>query len=154
MAFLSPYQMGHLAGIGEGKVNGIPIRIEPVITRHDWKTIHKGWITMPIYNKLVRDKIPDIIAKSGKSYEIQHLSDKAYVKELERKLVEETEEYLETGNDEESVEELADFLELVRALAVRHGCSFDELEDVRRRKAEERGAFKERIYLVEVEDES
>ncbi|MBN9653272.1 nucleoside triphosphate pyrophosphohydrolase [Halobacillus sp. GSS1] len=109
---------------------------------------------MPIYNKLVRDKIPDIIAKSGKAYEVQPLSNEAYAKELEKKLVEETEEYLEAENNGESVEELADILELVRALAVRHGSSFDEVEEVRRRKAEERGAFEERIYLVKVEDES
>lgn len=109
---------------------------------------------MPIYNKLVRDKIPEIIEKTGKFYEINHLSDEAYAKDLEKKLVEETEEYLEAENNAESVEELADILELVRALAVRHGSSFDEVEEVRRRKEEERGAFEKKIYLVEVEDES
>lgn len=109
---------------------------------------------MPIYNKLVRDKIPDIIEKSGKSYEIQHLPNRAYAKELERKLSEETQEYLDAESTEENVEELADILELVRALATQHGASIEEVEAVRSRKAEERGAFEERIYLVEVEDES
>ena len=65
-----------------------------------------------LYNKLVRDKIPEIIAQQGESANIRILSDKAYTAALEQKLDEETAEF----HKEKNLEELADILEVVYAL--------------------------------------
>lgn len=108
---------------------------------------------MPIYNKLVRDRIPEIIESSGKQFSTRILSDEEYIKELKKKSFEELEEYVNTRNNEDAIEELADLLEIIHALAEFHGASFEKVEEVRKRKAEKRGGFKEKIFLIEVEDE-
>ncbi len=107
---------------------------------------------MPIYNKLVRDRIPEIIANSGSSYTSRILDDAEYRVELRTKLQEEVGEYLAAQTDGEAVEELADIMELLHAMAESHGVTVDELEQVRAEKAAKRGGFKERIYLIEVQD--
>ncbi|MGC4379361.1 nucleoside triphosphate pyrophosphohydrolase [Fictibacillus sp. Mic-4] len=107
---------------------------------------------MPTYNKLVRDKIPEIIVATGKAYNTTILANDEYVKELKKKCYEELDEYAAAENDEQAVEELADLLELMHALASVHGVSFDKIEEVRKEKAEKRGGFQERIFLVDVED--
>lgn len=101
---------------------------------------------MPIYNKLVRDKIPDIIRSSGKDCDCIKLEEESYVSELKRKLREEVEEYIRAGDDTEGVEELADILEVVRALAQIHKVLPEDVEKVRAKKVEERGGFKDRIF--------
>ena len=69
-----------------------------------------------IYNKLVRDKIPNIIKEKGETPIIKTLNEIEYKKELENKLYEEYKEVIESnGNDR--IEELADMLEVIRALA-------------------------------------
>lgn len=108
---------------------------------------------MPIHNKLVRDHIPNIIEKTGKKFSTKILSNDEYITELRKKAYEELEEYINTNNKEEAVEELADLLEIVHALAEFHGSSFEEVEGVRKEKAAKRGGFKEKLYLIEVEDE-
>jgi len=107
---------------------------------------------MPIYNKLVRDLIPNIIEQTGKTYDTCVLSDNEYIKALKQKLKEETNEYIEAEDDQEAVEELADILELMKALANQHHSSLEEVEQVRKEKAEKRGGFDDKIFLIEVED--
>ncbi|MGO4698018.1 phosphoribosyl-ATP pyrophosphohydrolase [Paenibacillus sp. 2TAB26] len=107
---------------------------------------------MPIYNKLVRDRIPEIIKQQGKTFTTRILENEEYLKELRTKLVEETNEYLEADSKTESVEELADIMELLHALAEFHDITIEKLEQIRVEKAEKRGSFKERIYLMEVEE--
>jgi predicted house-cleaning noncanonical NTP pyrophosphatase (MazG superfamily) len=107
---------------------------------------------MPTYNKLVRDGIPKIIEKEGKTYKTAILDDNQFKAELQKKLKEEVAEYLNAQSDQEAVEELADVLEVIHALAETHGASFEELKHVRKNKAKERGGFKEKIFLIEVED--
>lgn len=108
---------------------------------------------MPIYNKLVRDNIPAIIEKSGQTFTTRLLSDEEYITEINNKMDEELTEYLETTVTADSLEELADLLELIHAAAAYHGATFEELEEVRVEKAEKRGGFNERIFLIEVEDD-
>lgn len=98
------------------------------------------------YNKLVRDRIPEIIRKAGKSCTTEVLSDEDYLHMIDAKLDEELAEYHESG----SIEELADLLEVIYSAACARGSSPEELELVRVRKAEERGSFKNRILLREV----
>lgn len=108
---------------------------------------------MPIYNKLVRDAIPQIIENSGLLFKTCILSEEEYKREVIKKLTEELREYEETDNPKDAVEELADILELIHAAAELNGSSYEEIEEVRVKKAEKRGGFKERIFLIEVEDE-
>ncbi|MCS0653426.1 nucleoside triphosphate pyrophosphohydrolase [Cytobacillus firmus] len=107
---------------------------------------------MPAYNKLVRDRIPEIIEGTGKRYSSKTLNKSEFIKELRRKSLEELEEYMSAGNNEEALEELADLLEIIHALAETHGASIEKVEELRKQKAEERGGFKEKILLIEVED--
>lgn len=108
---------------------------------------------MPIYNKLVRDRIPEVIEKTGKELSSRILEEREYEIELKKKLGEELAEYNEAKTHEEAVEELADILELLHAATKIHGSSFKELEKVRKAKAEKRGGFEKRIFLIEVEDD-
>lgn len=103
---------------------------------------------MPIYNKLVRDMIPEIIKSSGKVAQTHILSEDEYITELDKKLGEEFAEY----QADKSLEELADMLEVMYAIAVARGYSVEELEALRREKAEKRGAFEKRIFLERVEE--
>ncbi len=108
---------------------------------------------MPIYNKLVRDRIPEIIEKSGKQFTSSILNDEQYFEELKNKGFEELEEYTYAANDTVALEELADVLEIIHALAAHHGSSFEEVEKIRKEKAEKRGRFQEKVFLHEVEDD-
>ena len=103
-----------------------------------------------VHNKLVRDKIPEIIEKAGKTAYTHILSEEDYMTELDKKLNEECSEYQADKN----IEELADMLEVMYAIAEARGWSVSELEAVRKSKAEKRGGFKEKIYLEYVEDEN
>lgn len=105
-----------------------------------------------VYNKLIRDRIPEIIHQSGKSYNTKRLADEEYIKELKNKAIEELNEYYHSTSNQEAGEELADLLEVMHSLAEVHGYSFDQIEEIRQRKAEARGGFKERIYLIDVEE--
>ena len=97
------------------------------------------------YNKLVRDKIPDIITRRGDKPITQILSVDAYRQELRRKLQEEVAEFGESGK----VEELADILEVVYALTATEEVSQFRLEEIRKRKRREKGGFDQRIFLKE-----
>lgn len=103
-----------------------------------------------VHNKLVRDKIPEIIEQAGKTPVTHTLSDDEYISELDLKLNEECAEY----QADKSIEELADMLEVMYAIAEERGWSVSELEAVRKAKAEKRGSFKEKIYLEYVENEN
>ena len=108
---------------------------------------------MPIYNKLVRDLIPQIIESSGKTCTTRIMNDDEFTMEINKKMHEELAEYEAAETAEDAIEELADLLELIHAAAAAHGSNFDELEKVRLQKAEKRGGFEERIFLMDVEDD-
>lgn len=99
-----------------------------------------------VYNKLVRDKIPEIIEADGKTCEIEILSDDEYIKMIDAKFDEELAEY----HKEQNLEELADLLEVIHAATVARGYSIDELEALRAKKAEMRGGFEDKIFLKKV----
>lgn len=103
---------------------------------------------MKVHNKLVRDKIPQIIEASGKKPVCHILTEEQYLKELDRKLNEEVAEY----QADKSLEEMADVLEVLYAICEARGHSVEQLEVKRAAKAEARGGFKERIYLERVEE--
>ena len=100
------------------------------------------------YNKLVRDRIPEIIEACGKQCRVEVLSEEDYLRMADAKLDEELAEYHQDGN----VEELADLLEVIYAAATARGCSREELERIRAAKAEERGGLEMRLLLIDVSD--
>jgi Uncharacterized conserved protein len=101
---------------------------------------------MKVYNKLVRDLIPQVIEKSGKKFDIHIAEKEEHKKLLEEKLMEEVNEYLEDKN----LEELADVLEVLVGLAGALGYKEEELFEKRRLKKEERRGFVEGIVLERV----
>jgi predicted house-cleaning noncanonical NTP pyrophosphatase (MazG superfamily) len=103
---------------------------------------------MKIYNKLVRDKIPEVIERSGKKFDIHTASKEEYAKLLEEKLKEEVNEYLKDKN----LEELSDVMEVLIGLANMLGYSEEELMKKRLEKFEDRGGFKEGIVLERVHE--
>lgn len=107
---------------------------------------------MPIYNKLVRDLIPMIIEESGKKYTSRVLSDDEFYIELKKKANEEMEEFFQANNNDEVIEELSDLLEVISALAEYHGFTLEEVQQHSMLKRDKRGAFKEKVFLVKVED--
>ena len=98
---------------------------------------------MKQYNKLVRDKIPEIMKNQGKEFTTRVLGEEEYRVELNKKLQEEVKEYIEDNN----VEELADIVQVVYGILDSMGVSREEFESVRNNKVQKRGAFKEKIFL-------
>ncbi len=101
-----------------------------------------------VYNKLVRDRIPEIIREKGQECVTEILSDEEYINALDEKLREEMEEY----QLDKSIDELSDLLEVVYSVANARGWSVEELEGVRKNKADKRGGFEKRIFLREVKE--
>ncbi len=102
---------------------------------------------MKIYNKLVRDKITDIIEADGRIAKYRILDENEYRRELNKKLQEEVKEYLEDNN----VEELADIVKVIYGILNSTDVSIKEFEKIRINKQEKRGAFEKKIYLEETE---
>ena len=98
-----------------------------------------------VFNKLVRDKIPQIIESNGEVAEVEILDDERFLNELHKKLFEEAEEFVE----EDSPEELADLMEVLYAIARLRNIDLNEVETIRKEKAQKRGAFEKRIFLKE-----
>ena len=101
------------------------------------------------YRKLVRDRIPEIIETSGKTCITEILSDDEYLRMIDAKLDEELAEY----HKDQNIEELADLIEVIYAAAIARGYTIEQLEKVRAEKAEKRGAFKQKILLMEVTED-
>ena len=101
------------------------------------------------YNKLVRDRIPEIIESSGKTCVTEILSDVEYLRMIDTKLDEELTEY----HKDQNIEELADLMEVIYAAAIARGYTIEQLENVRAEKAEKRGSFQKKLLLVEVRED-
>ncbi len=98
-----------------------------------------------IYNKAIRDKIPEIIQKDGYSCNVKTLSDEEFLVEIEKKLSEEIVEY----QNDKNPEELADILEIIYRIAKLRGISKEELENIRIKKSEECGGFEANLFLID-----
>ena len=100
------------------------------------------------YDKLIRDKIPEIIEQSGKKCIVEVMDNDTYIEYLDQKLNEELAEY----QQDKSIEELADLLEVIYAVVAARGYSVEELERIRLEKAKERGTFEKRLLLKSVSE--
>ncbi len=103
---------------------------------------------MRTYNKLVRDKIPQIIQSKGQTCTTRILDNKEYIQELNKKLLEETNEFLK----DQTVEELADMQEVILAILKTKNTTFEQLEEIRKQKAQKRGGFEDKIFLETTSD--
>lgn len=99
---------------------------------------------MKKFNKLVRDHIPEIIEKNGQTAHVAVLEDEEYEKALEEKLKEEVNEYI----SDNSVEELADILEVLDAILQFRNISWEDVMDTKKKKKEQRGGFDKRLFLI------
>ena len=102
---------------------------------------------MIIYNKLIRDKILEILNSLGKKHAIRTLTDD----ELQSSLIDKLHEELAEFKENPCVEELADIIEVIYSLGKCIGVSKEEIEEVRGKKAEQRGSFNKKIFLIEAE---
>ncbi|MEK4911313.1 nucleoside triphosphate pyrophosphohydrolase [Bacillus sp. FSL E2-8887] len=107
---------------------------------------------MPTYNKLIRNKIPQIIKSNGKTPTTRILNEDEYIKEICKKTEEELNEYLEATTKENKLEELSNLPEPINDLAEHEGTTLEEINNIRKKKAEERGSFSDRVFLIEVAD--
>jgi predicted house-cleaning noncanonical NTP pyrophosphatase (MazG superfamily) len=141
-------------GKGDGTYLGV---LQEDGSVRDWDFFRK-WVNGHLmgksimYNKLVRDRIPEIIHQSGKSFNTRQLAHEEYIKELKNKAFEELNEYAQSNNSLEAAEELADLLEVMHGLAEVNGYTFNQIDEMRQRKAEVRGGFRERFFLIDVEE--
>lgn len=101
-------------------------------------------------HKLIRDRLPAMMRAQGLAVFERRLDEAEYQAALREKLVEEAQEAREAG-DGDLIGELADVLEVVRALADAHGLSLDQVEERRLAKREERGGFEDRVFNAAVE---
>ncbi|MFW5980954.1 MAG: nucleoside triphosphate pyrophosphohydrolase [bacterium] len=100
------------------------------------------------YDKLVRDKIPQIIKDAGKEYAIHIADDQEYLSKLYAKVLEELQEFKENP----SAEEMADIFEVLDGLISFHDIDRDDIETIKKEKRDERGGFKDRIILEAVRE--
>jgi len=95
------------------------------------------------YNKLIRDKIPEIIIADG-AKAITHIADAAEYKEkLKDKLLEETNEFIES----EDISEIADIYEVIEALCKLYGFDKEVVAKIKQDKQDKRGGFSKKIIL-------
>ncbi|KOP80495.1 phosphoribosyl-ATP pyrophosphohydrolase [Lysinibacillus sp. FJAT-14745] len=107
---------------------------------------------MPVYNKLVRDLIPQVIEEEGKTCSIRVLDQGEHLEEIKVKMQEEAIEFLEAASPKAAIEELADILELIHTAIQMYDVSYEQLEQIRTQKKSQRGGFSKGIYLIEVKE--
>ena len=101
-----------------------------------------------IFNKLVRDNIPDKIEKNGEVAVTRILNSEEYRDELYKKLLEEANEVVNAKTKEDILEELADVYEVVRAISELENSNIDNIVEISDNKKLKRGGFTKRIFLV------
>lgn len=99
------------------------------------------------HQKLIRDKIPQIIKANDGKCEIRVMNKDEFKKELRKKLIEESKEVKEAEKDE-LVKELSDVLEVIKSIAQSENISFNLIEEKRKERKKKRGGFKKRLFLI------
>ena len=102
---------------------------------------------MKIYNKLVRDNIPEIMISNGAKPVTRILNDEEYLNELNKKLEEEVAEYLQDNR----VEEIADIVEVLYAILKSKNINLKDFDDIRTAKKIKKGSFDKKIFLEKEE---
>lgn len=148
-------ELGHFA-----RENGLVIELQGGILSHAFYLLQQTGANVECidlygtddevieFNKVVRDKIPDIIQQGGEQVEIIRLTGDAFVRALQKKLVEEAFEAMDAQSGEELIGELADIQEVVNAIREKLDVSITELEQLRDDKNKKRGAFGKGLMLT------
>lgn len=105
-----------------------------------------------VFNKLVRDKIPEIIESHGEIPTTRILDISEFKRELSKKLMEEAQEAYDAKNKDELFEELSDLYEIMLSIVKAEESSFDEIISIANEKREKRGSFEKRIFLERTRD--
>lgn len=105
-----------------------------------------------VFNKLVRDNIPNKITNNGEVAITRILDDEEYKKELYKKLLEESDEVISSKDSDETMEELADVLEVLKSIAELNGKRIEDVIEVANQKRIKRGGFEKRIFLEKTYD--
>ena len=100
------------------------------------------------YNKLVRDKVMKNIQAKGHNAMYRVLNEEEYLEELDKKLLEEVNEFIETHNEEE----MADVLEVIEANINQRGMSIQKINEIKEQKKQKNGGFDHKIFLISVEE--
>ena len=103
------------------------------------------------YNKLIRDKIPEIIKDAGLTPSVKVLNKKEYLKEIKKKFIEEVKELVEAKTKKEVVNEIIDIQELIDTLVYEIDLTKSELKKQQKIKNKKRGGFKKRLFLIKTE---
>lgn len=117
------------------------------INRNGHKNANQIMKERVYHNKLIRDKIPEVIAASGDEFETRVMDMEEFERELRKKLVEEAKELSEATEDG-LTDELADILELAKSIAEHHKINFEDVERYQADKRKKRGGFIKRLFLV------
>ena len=107
---------------------------------------------MKIYNKLIRDRIPEIIAKDGNTADIIILSEESFKQAIKEKLIEEATEVCNADNRDEVLSELADLQEVMDTIKQIYNINTLEVNTIQAVKALQRGKFEKRLYLKSVKE--
>jgi predicted house-cleaning noncanonical NTP pyrophosphatase (MazG superfamily) len=99
-------------------------------------------------DKLIRDKLPQIMRASGIKVFVRVMEKDEYLKRLKDKILEEAKEVIASRSEKEMREELADLLEVMLALAKIHGMEFTDIQQTAQTKRLEKGGFDDKILLL------
>ena len=103
------------------------------------------------YDKLIRDNIPHILIEKNIVAEIRTLEDHEFLAYVKKKIVEEAQEVQESKNREGGLKECADLIEILECFMNIHDISWNQINNARKQKNEERGAFTKKLLLIETE---
>ncbi len=104
------------------------------------------------YNKLIRDKIPEIIKNTGWTPTVRVLNKKEYLKEIKKKFGEEVKELIKAKTKKEIINEIVDIQELIDVLISELGLTKSKIEKQQKIKNKKRGGFKKRLFLIKTEN--
>ncbi len=108
---------------------------------------------MKTHNKLVRDRILEIIEQDGVAYESRILDEEEFKKQLLKKVVEEAQEVLDSnGNKDELVKELADLWEVIESIVKTFELDHEQIQEVKQHRHDLRGGFDNKIFLESTDE--
>ena len=107
---------------------------------------------MKTYNKLIRDRIPEIIQKEGNTADIIILSEESFKQAIKEKLIEEATEVCNAQNRDDILSELADLQEVMDTIKQLYNINTLEVNTIQAVKALQRGKFEKRLYLKSVSE--
>ncbi len=103
------------------------------------------------YNKLIRDRIPEIAKEAGWIPTVRVLKQKEFLNALKKKVFEEAEELIQSKDKRGIINEIVDIQELLDVLMSEIGLTKPEIKKLQNAKRKKRGGFKKRLFLVKEE---